>query len=122
MPERTYLLGSHSPSHWEDIGPMTIPTVATDVATETRYICSMTIANHTGADVTVKILDKQATPLGLFGRSAAGSVVTAGTTQRWEWKPAENGSFSNPTSYPMVGGMTWEASAAGVVAHIVWEW
>jgi len=115
---RAFAAGAGISDRVEDVGPVQIPTSDTDVATATRYVISLTMSNHTGADVTCKVMDKQGTPLGLFGRSAAGSTVTNGTSLRWEWTAVGN----RPTSYPMRGGVTWSCSAAGVVGHIVWEY
>ena len=106
---------------WEEVGPVAIPTTDTDLITSTRWIASMTLTNMTGADVSCRVIDKQGTPLGMFGSAAARATITNGTALRWEYS-REGDRNIRTTSYKMIGGITWSCSAAGVVAFIVWEY
>jgi len=86
--------------------PQFMPSIATDMCDEDIHITEVVLTNNTSGVVTVRLRDKQATPMPLIPddvQIAASTVI----------------SFEFPRGALMVGGVSWSCNtASAVVARV----
>lgn len=84
-----------------------VPSSATSVVSVTARLFQVTLNNKSGSTVYCSILDKQATPLPLYGDGANSSVgaIAAGTLVVMAF----------PFGRLMTSGITWSCSSATAV-------
>lgn len=82
-----------------------VPTSATDLTTADSVVFQVTLVNTTGAPVNFTLLDKNTSPLALFSATPVAANQTV--------------AFNFEEGVPMKGGLRWNASGAGLNAHIV---
>ncbi len=101
-------------------GPALIPTTATNlliaqpadspISTKTFYITQITLTEQSGTADTCYVVDRQSTPVGLFGLAAAKMTFPASSTTM----------MVAPAGRKMVGGLTWACTNGTVSAHVVY--
>lgn len=90
------------------IVPMAVPTSAmTDVVTSDVRLAEITLTNTTAGALTVTVQDKQGSPLAFLSAVS----IAANTTYVVE----------TPGLRYMPGGVSWQASGAGIVGYMSWR-
>lgn len=101
----------YSPSGYEqqrliEVEPKAIPATSTDEVTFTVRIVSMQIANPTASPITIRVSDKQATPIDFI---PAGAIVPPNGWISYEAQSAGR---------LMPGGINWQAGGTGLHGYI----
>ncbi len=93
-------------------GPALIPSTATNlcITTRTFYITQITLSEQSGTADTCYVVDRQGTPVSLFGVAAAKMTFPASSTTM----------MYSPQGRKMIGGLTWACTNGTMSAHVIY--